>query len=731
MSWIVDGLYAVLDYIMIWVNDLIFSLAGGLFEIFFAFVDLRVMNAIPELNYIIDRIMVLTGVFMLFKLSFSFLTYLVSPDKMTDSGNGATVIVRNVVIVVIALATLSWGFQLLYELEGAIVEQNVIPRLIMGVEDASIDSFNSEDISIGQQMTYMIWVSFFAVPDPEDSENTISCLSEAAETNTNCDNAKDAVATSVLGGFTAGKYIDIAGVDELKTNSIISLIAGIILVFMLISFIIDIGVRAFKLAFLQMIAPIPIISYIDPNGQKAFKNWLTVLGTTFLELFLRIAVILLAMVLISNLTDVMNSIQAFSNLSGISWAVAYFLLILSILSFAKMVPKLFQDIFNIQFGDTSINPLKKAGFGRLTSMLFTGAALTGGGAILGYKAGGISGAIKGGLSGGARGMYYGAMSPTNKAGDYAKNFKTAWEKNKSAGVRKAEEGGIRQRMANKFRNETSAVRSAALKKAHDVTSKINKAAGAVRTSAQKAAEKNLSARIGGRKVVGGRDGYVSARTETQSEALRIARQKLAQYNAAQMQSAQNNASERQRLQQEYDAKMATLTNEQREAYEKGMYEGAPNPYENAVDAANMYTQTESGVSGTYAELDEIKREQEKLEKEAADNNYDGLLNEYQRDYANVETSERELANAQEEAGREYDTEEKSILSQIQNGDQSGLSSEDYSNIREEYDKLQELQEQNNSLDDEFRVDLNDDIVDIEKNSAKKTRQIENNGLWKE
>ena len=45
----------------------------------------------------------------------------------------------------------------------------------------------------------------------------------------------------------------------------ISTAAGIYVVFLLITFCVDVAVRVIKLCFLQMVAPIAIVSYIDPK----------------------------------------------------------------------------------------------------------------------------------------------------------------------------------------------------------------------------------------------------------------------------------------------------------------------------------------------------------------------------------------------------------------------------------------------------------------------------------
>ena len=70
-----------------------------------------------------------------------------------------------------------------------------------------------------------------------------------------------------------------------------ALIAGLYLVYILISFAIDMAVRSVKIAFYQIIAPIPILTRLIPGKETIFNNWLKSTITTFVEVFLKIAIV--------------------------------------------------------------------------------------------------------------------------------------------------------------------------------------------------------------------------------------------------------------------------------------------------------------------------------------------------------------------------------------------------------------------------------------------------------
>src|SRR5699024_4966668 len=71
---------------------------------------------------------------------------------------------------------------------------------------------------------------------------------------------------------------------------------------MLVMYCFDIAVRAVKLAFLQLIAPVPILAYIDESkGNNVFNNWLKQCTSSFLSLFIRLITIYFVIFIISEI----------------------------------------------------------------------------------------------------------------------------------------------------------------------------------------------------------------------------------------------------------------------------------------------------------------------------------------------------------------------------------------------------------------------------------------------
>ena len=222
---------------------------------------------------------------------------------------------------------------------------------------------------------------------------------------------------------------------EINYSALISTIAGLIALYVLFSFCIDLGLRAAKLAYFQMIAPIPILFKIVPKGGKVFDTWLKKVTSTFFEVFVRIFIIYFVIYLICKLPDLAGDFFVFLLTGdvpdGAIALLARAFILLGLIVFAKQAPKLIGEMFGINGGSIKLGIREKLADGGVMR----------GGAALGA---GVQTAIRnfnnqkgfrrftsalGGFGGGAVGGFVGSKD--------AKNF-TAMRKAKDDAVRKAE-----------------------------------------------------------------------------------------------------------------------------------------------------------------------------------------------------------------------------------------------------------------------------------------------------
>lgn len=151
---------------------------------------------------------------------------------------------------------------------------------------------------------------------------------------------------------TAGNILDILNV-ECKSGyaftylPIISSICGIIILLALIGSCIDIAIRTIKLAVLRLIAPIPIISYIDPKSSEngTFANWVKMLTTTYLDLFIRVLVIYFVIYIV---TAIINGNIDLGFADGPFGIMATIFVIIGLFLFIKQAPKFIRDALGLK-----------------------------------------------------------------------------------------------------------------------------------------------------------------------------------------------------------------------------------------------------------------------------------------------------------------------------------------------------------------------------------------------
>ena len=180
----------------------------------------------------------------------------------------------------------------------------------------------------------------------------------------------------ILGGFVENtRYV-------FAFNWLASAIVGIVFLIILIGFTIDIAVRSIKLAVLRLLAPIPIISYIEPKSSKdggMFSSWVKALTSTYLDLFLRLAIVYFVIFLIQDM--IANGI-IINETGGLVGGFSIIFIMLGLFFFAKMAPKFIKDALGLKGSMSNIG---------LSGILGGAGALVGGGGLAGAGAGMLTG----------------------------------------------------------------------------------------------------------------------------------------------------------------------------------------------------------------------------------------------------------------------------------------------------------------------------------------------------
>ena len=398
-----------------WINNILRTILAGLDYVIYGLIknvlfltfDLANLTTSSKiLNGIYSRIYVLLGVFMAFKLSFSFFQYIVDPESMTGkSEKGVGKLISRTIVMLVALVGLPTilfgggdGEGLIQRAQNAFLP--MLPRVIFGIsEDSGVSASNgnnTEDITNAANTMAAYTLGAFFAPSPD-----LDSVCEGQYANTPYITSLDQFISNVNVSCrnTTGKG-DSAKYYKYSYLCLISTVVGLLLVIILLGIALDVGKRVFKMIILQAIAPIPIMSLIDPKSSKdgAFSHWLKSLISTFLEIFIKLGLVYLVLMFIQYIISggLFSNFPSFSEPNGVVRSSFLFVtLIIALLLFAKEAPKFIKDAMGIK--DSG------AGFGQ------------GMGAAMGAIGGFIGGR---GLAGMATGAVAGATADP-KVGGYA------------------------------------------------------------------------------------------------------------------------------------------------------------------------------------------------------------------------------------------------------------------------------------------------------------------------
>ena len=332
-----------------WIDYIVFNFVSILMQAIFDIANFSLSENI--FNKIIDRVYLILGIFMLFKITISLLTYLVNPDKISDKENGIGKLSMRVVLVLVMLVMLPSAFQLLNDVQNALLP--TIPRLIL--EPNNIENSTNQISNIGRNIATSVFSSFFSdnsdctgiegesatiyinkgVPATEDQIKNIDMLKYYRDNS--------AMKCQISGNSDVYQY---------EYTPIISTIAGGFMCYVLIGICITVAIRMFKMMILRMIAPIPIISYVDPKASKdgAFSKWVKTLSTTWLELFINLGILYLIVFCIDKLlldtgSELLSAIKGFGFIRGSFFTI---FVIMGLFAFARQAPKFIMDALGIK-----------------------------------------------------------------------------------------------------------------------------------------------------------------------------------------------------------------------------------------------------------------------------------------------------------------------------------------------------------------------------------------------
>ncbi len=412
---------SLLDRMVYFFIDLLISLFDSL-----ASIRIFGNDAIATLT---TRIYALIAIIMIFKVSFSIIQYIINPDNFSDKERGFGKTIRNVILTLVALVITPYIFNLAYNIQNYATQHQLVEKIILGVNNTTAEKQrNSKNEFALRILNIFVQPNITEIKEFSYKNNRYYCMENDRDNpmfndlgeynegfgdclwhldgnqdgknyqyNGKTYDADDSIYNLVWESNDYAILLDMVD-DRYNINNtiylfdykfLISTAVGVFVLIMYLNFCIDLAIRSVKFAFLQLIAPIPIISMIDPKSSKSgpMSKWLNVCFSTYIGLFIRIAAVSFVIVVIN---IVFSSSVLTTNGTQINDFIKL-VIVLGALLFAKDLPKLLSDIIGVNFGgEFKLNPLLRIPGGR--------AALNAGRTLAGATTAGLIGGIAGGIA---------------------------------------------------------------------------------------------------------------------------------------------------------------------------------------------------------------------------------------------------------------------------------------------------------------------------------------------
>ncbi len=388
-------------FIKFWItmNSLLYHVATLLFEVFLNLASFKLVDS-SRYQHIIQNFYVILGVVMLFILAFSILKAMINPDDQASGTSVVTKIVKNLVISTLILAVLPTIFTFAFDMQNAIIHQNTLGQLLGfgGSGDGLVSE--TDDTSIGTEankISNAIFTAFLYPADFNDEGVTVKNPKKIKNFCEEKDNQNNSVCIAIKdNGWTVnyaqaktlvdqtkefGLYKDFAGQvddDVMDFNYLLSLFGGLFLLYVIVSFCFDLGIRLVKLVFYQIIAPIPVFLRVVPNGKLSgvFDNWVKVLLTVYLEVFIRLLVVYFVVFICREVNSAMGQSNFGTGLLGLlTKAFVY----MGLIAFMKQAPSAIAEVTGLESGNMKLGLKDKlAAGGAFAVGAIAGGAITAG-----------------------------------------------------------------------------------------------------------------------------------------------------------------------------------------------------------------------------------------------------------------------------------------------------------------------------------------------------------------
>ena len=320
----------------------IYQLIAWMYELFITIARVNILSS-EDIAPIYQRITMILTIVMVFYITFEFVKYVVQPDTINDKEKGAGNMALKIIVVILLIAFVPKIFTMAYDLQGRIIDNQLFSKVILGKKEVDMSTY-------GRGFSADMFSVFYKV----NEEACKGCDSEGV-VNFNLNRLRD---KGDLRYLTAGLNESVSMYNPatqknedtpiIDFDGLFAIVVGVLLIYILALYCIDVGTRYAQLIFLQIISPIAIMGYLTPKKDNMFSKWVKQCVTTYLNLFIRIAIIYFVLLICQVLGESYGNGKLFEGLGTISpsiQAFTYIALVMGLLIFANKAPKMLQELF--------------------------------------------------------------------------------------------------------------------------------------------------------------------------------------------------------------------------------------------------------------------------------------------------------------------------------------------------------------------------------------------------
>ncbi len=418
-------LKAILGYIFLAIDSVVYFFVSQGFKMYIALAQFKLFDD-KVFDDLINRTYIIIGVIALFIVAYALLNSIINPDNASKGDKSLSKIVKNFIFAIIGIAIVPTVFNYFYYFQRVVLCNNLIPKILLAQKGDDSQANLLNDDKIGTQFATYLFQSFFYPKSIEnmnmtDVDNDGDLLKSEAvkvevgliddvfsdEENVNIEKYKDYDSDNkgnynlqmayegAMNGemfFTAFRPFllgDVGFANSVLNNTvnymiIISTIAGVYCAYVLASLCIDMAIRAVKLGYLELIAPLPIMTLIIPGKDGVFKAWIKKTGSCAFEVFTRLFIVSFVIYLIRTIPQLFTATTFSYGGCTTAFGVITALLIRALvycglLTFLKQAPKFLSEATGIKSDGFKLGIASKlADSGLFTALGAAGGAVTAG-----------------------------------------------------------------------------------------------------------------------------------------------------------------------------------------------------------------------------------------------------------------------------------------------------------------------------------------------------------------